>query len=109
MAKPINPNLDEVSDKFQRTYADLRGALWETQRHGGTWKAVAAKAGLAESTVAKFAHGDTQKPHWSTAVRLALVCGHRLALVPDDGKLVPGEFRMSPAQRGALTRRAKKR
>ncbi len=105
MARQINPNLDEIWDQFQRTYADLRGALWKTQRHGGTWKTVAAKAGLSESTVAKFAYGDTQKPHWPTAFRLAVVCGIRLPLMLEDGS----EFKMTPAERGALKKRTKKK
>lgn len=104
----INQDLNE-DGPFNRLYADLRGAVWETQGKGASWEGFASKANLSPSTVKKFAYGDTQRPHWRTASAMAAACELRFALVPAVTPTLPGEVQMTPAQRGALTRKMKKK
>ncbi|MBY0310125.1 helix-turn-helix domain-containing protein [Patescibacteria group bacterium] len=105
--RKINQDLDEA-DPFNRLYADLRGAVWGTQRNGGTWQSLADKANIGTSTVAKFATGDTKRPHLRTATALAEACGLRFALVSAKTPTLPGEVKLSPAERGALTQKRRR-
>ncbi len=102
----INQNRPETEgDPFEEFYATLRGAVWETQKGPGTWEKVAADANLAVSTVAKFAYGETQRPHLRTAFALMKASGLRLAPVAENTRPLDTEFVLTPAKKGALTKR----
>lgn len=77
---------------------DLRGLVW-AKSSSHTWNALAGLARLSPSTVAKFAYGETKKPHANTIVRLVYALGYRLAVVKMDIGRVQGEIELQ-AYRG---------
>lgn len=63
--------------------ADLRGLVWKSQGQDVRgWKGLAEKARLSDKTVARFASGETKKPHLFTIRRILVAIDYVLQAVP---------------------------
>lgn len=72
---------------------DLRGIVWNSRRDTGkSWADLAAEANLAESTVRRFAYGDTKKPAHNTVFALEKAVGLRAARVTLGAPRQPDEI-----------------
>ena len=68
MSKFLNQTRSEGidGDVWERVLADVRGHLFAAK----DLQAVAVKANLSYSTVAKLAYGDTKSPHMRTVIKI---------------------------------------
>lgn len=61
---------------------ELQRVLGDEVRHGRKMHRIAAKAGVADSTVRKILYGDTQSPKIRTCILIFFALGWKLQLVP---------------------------
>lgn len=77
----------EDEDDEARFLADLRGLIWEKGgAQGGSWKDLAARAKLADRTIARFASGETKKPQLFTIRRMIQAIGYVIVIQPRGRK-----------------------
>lgn len=69
---------DYKEDEDAKFLEDLRGFIW---KEAGTWDGFAAKAGVANRTVARFASGETKRPTVHTIRCMLRALGYRLTWV----------------------------
>jgi DNA-binding phage protein len=73
-------NSEDDEEKF---LTDLRGIIWHrTGAVGGNWKTLAEKAHLNPRTIAKFASGDTRRPHLFTIRRMFQAVDYTMEFKP---------------------------